>query len=430
LFNQPNLSRRHFLAGAGATLLAPQQTQIPSVSDREEPVKASLGTLTPWHPGWLDIHHISTGRGSCAFLILPDATTLLIDCGDIEREPELQEFLISPKPNGSLRPGQWVARYIQRHLPASANDSIDYFIPTHFHNDHMGSGTPNKPFSTNGLYRLSGVTDVAEVLKIRNIIDRNYPGYNYPEPLTDLHQLNYQAFVHSVAKAGTHAERIQPGVIGQIALVNQPKAFPNFAIRNLAANGEVWTGLGDSTQQMFPPLKSLSKDQYPNENMCSVALRLNYGAFSYYTGGDLTFETNYDIDPWRNIEVPVAHAAGPVTVAVANHHGFVNACSPDWVRALRPQTFIINAWTSAHPVMTTLDSMFSPLLYPGPRAVYSTAVRPESRIAVRRLDEMKSHDGHIVIRVTPGGAGYQIVTTSNRDESDQILTRSELINLS
>jgi hypothetical protein len=231
-------------------------------------------------------------------------------------------------------------------------------------------------------------------------------------------------------KSGTIAERIQPGVVGQIALVNQPKAFPTFAIRNLAANGEVWTSLGESSQKMFPSLASLSKDQYPNENMCSVALRLNYGSFSYYTGGDLTFETNYDIDPWRNIEVPVAHAAGPVTVAVANHHGFVNACSPDWVRALRPQVFIINAWTSAHPVMTTLDSMFSPLLYPGPRAVFSTAMRPESRIAVRRLDEMKSHNGHIVVRVKPGGSGYQILTTSNSDESDRVLTASDVVDLS
>ena len=42
--------------------------------------------LPKWEKGYLDIHHINTGRGSCAFLILPDGTNMMIDAGDFDNE--------------------------------------------------------------------------------------------------------------------------------------------------------------------------------------------------------------------------------------------------------------------------------------------------------------------------------------------------------
>ena len=36
---------------------------------------------------------------------------------------------------------------------------------------------------------------------------------------------------------------------------------------------------------------------------------------------------------------------------VADHHGYVDATGPEFVRALRPKVFVINAWDSAHPTM-------------------------------------------------------------------------------
>ncbi|TWV96895.1 hypothetical protein [Chitinophaga pinensis] len=40
-------------------------------------------TLDPWNKGNLDIHFINTGRGDCAFMIMPDGTTMLIDAGEL-----------------------------------------------------------------------------------------------------------------------------------------------------------------------------------------------------------------------------------------------------------------------------------------------------------------------------------------------------------
>ena len=47
----------------------PQETETP---------EAKVGEPLPlWTDGCLDIHFINSGRGECAFYILPDGTTLL-----------------------------------------------------------------------------------------------------------------------------------------------------------------------------------------------------------------------------------------------------------------------------------------------------------------------------------------------------------------
>ena len=34
-----------------------------------------------WRAGYMDIHHISTGKGECVFVLMPDGTTMMIDAG-------------------------------------------------------------------------------------------------------------------------------------------------------------------------------------------------------------------------------------------------------------------------------------------------------------------------------------------------------------
>jgi hypothetical protein len=404
----PLPSRRQFLR-TGTGLLAATAVA------RAEPMQ-------PWTPGTLDIHHISTGRGSSAFLLCPDGTTMLVDCGATSPSPATVPYLCDPKPDASRRPGQWIARYVQRHMAAARRSEIDAFLLTHFHDDHMGKFTPDLPTSKFGNYRLTGIADLAETVPIRKILDRGWPDYNYPAPLQDPHAANYIAFARTPARTpGRTVERFVPGRRSQMALNFRFADFPSFEIRNIAANGEVWTGVGETTRRHFPALSALTPAQYPTENMCSAAIRLSYGAFDYFTGGDLSNDTNYNRDPWRDIETPVARAAGPVDVAVANHHGYQDAVGPEFVAALRPRAFVINGWDSSHPSGTAIANMLSRDLYPGDRDVYSTAVKPESKIAIRRLAELKSGNGHVILRVPPPGTHFQVFITTNDDESDRVL---------
>ncbi|MCU1321827.1 MAG: beta-lactamase domain protein [Acidobacteriaceae bacterium] len=248
----------------------------------------------PWKPGMLDVHHISTGCGNSTLILCPDGTTMMVDAGAIYVP---LEYTIAPKPDNSRRPGEWLARYAMRHLRAADCKEIDYFVLTHFHADHMGEVTPELPRSRYGDYHLTGVSDVAEILPIRRFIDRNYPSYDYPLPLNDAHQTNYIRFIQEQVRRGASAQRIQVGSSKQISLLRNPEAYPSFSVRNLGANGEVWSGTSDTTKHQFPDLTSLSRNDYPTENMCSLALRLSYGQFDYYTGGDLSNSTDYAMRP-------------------------------------------------------------------------------------------------------------------------------------
>jgi len=404
------LNRRGFLGKAAASLIA---TQIsPMLLSQSE--TAEHLTLPPWEPGYLDIHHISTGRGSCALLILPDATTMMIDAGSMITHyyPERDKYMIDPRPNASLRPGQWIAKYAKEYLSQAGRSEIDYFLLTHFHEDHMGTVWPERydlsPRSQFGPYQLGGITDVAETIPVRQVIDRCYPDYAYPVPIPGPQFANYHEFIKSLPGRGGTAERFVPGSDRQITLKRAPERYPDFDIRNLASNGDVWTGVGEQTRAHFPPLKELKQEDYPTENKCALAIRLSYGKFSYFSAGDEDHEEKYGRWPWGDIETSVARASGKVQVAVANHHGYMDACGAEWVRALQPKAFVINAWDSAHPTILSLANMLSQELDPGPHLVFSTATKPEADIAIRQMAEMASQNGHVIFRVPPGGNAFEV----------------------
>lgn len=66
-----------------------------------------------WEAGYLDIHHINTGRGDCTFCVLPDGTTLLIDAGEVKANVRV----VAPKPDNLKRTGEWIADYITSFIP-------------------------------------------------------------------------------------------------------------------------------------------------------------------------------------------------------------------------------------------------------------------------------------------------------------------------
>lgn len=371
--------------------------------------------LAPWQPGWLDIHHLATGRGNATFIMLPDGTSMLIDAGASMNRLDVS---MAPRPDASRRPGVWIARYASRHLARAGLSGLDYMLVTHLHPDHTGDIDASSPLSATGSYRLSGVTDVAELLAIRTLVDRGYPDYAYPVRVDAPFAENYRAFVAARRAAGLAVARFDVGSAAQFTGRGH-RAGPSFEVRNIAANGAVWTGQGTATRQLFPPLASLPRADWPTENQCSAALCIAYGKFSYFTAGDLTSYTSDGALPWQDVLGPAAHAAGPVTVATADHHGMFDGLDADVVRTLRPRAWIIPSWHIAHPDMLQLERMLSERLYPGPRDLYATTVMRENLLANQRLtDRMQSHDGHVVVRVAPGGQQWYVAVTDNRNEGD------------
>ena len=377
--------------------------------------------MEPWQRGLLDIHHISTGRGNSMLAICPDGTSIMVDAGATKGPTDA---LGPARPNDLRRPGEWIGRYALHHLRTTPKKELDYFVLTHLHGDHMGEVTTDSPLSSAGDYRLTGVTDVAELMPIRRIIDRGYPSYDYPAPTTYDAALNYIRFVRSAAKHGTRVEQLKVGSASQLVLQHEPSEFASVVIRNLAANGDVWTGQGEGVKHLFPPLSTLKPQQYPSENPCSIALRLGYGDFRYYIGGDLTCDTLFGTEPWLDVESAVAKVAGPVNVSALDHHGYYDATGPEFVRDMQSRIYIIQTWHASHPALQVLDRLYSPILYSGDRDVLSTGLVHAASLADARLsDRMLSQQGHIVIRVSPGGKQYEVIVLDDAVEQGNVKAR-------
>jgi len=351
--------------------------------------------LPRWTAGMLDIHHINTGRGNAALLMLPDGTTLLIDAGDGGHRPPRGT---PPRPDASRPTGEWIARYA-RAMGASA---LDYGYITHFHDDHMDA-----------------MVDVAERIEVRRMLDRGWPDYDYPSPEhAEFRAPAFLRYRELLARGAVKGERLQPGRRDQIVLAREPQTYPEFEIRNIAANGEVWTGVGDQARRHFPALEGLDRQDWPTENMCSLAIRLRYGRFDYFSGGDMPGNLRPGYPDWQDVETPVARAVGPVDVAVLNHHGNRDSTNAFLVGALRPRVWVIPVWSSDHPGHDVLDRMYAPRLYPGPRDVFATNMIEANRIVIGPLlDRLASAQGHVVIRVARGGASYHVIVLDDASES-------------
>jgi len=343
---------------------------------------------------------------------------MLVDAGAIGGD---SPRYVAPRPNDSRSPGEWIVRYVLQMMKQDLAPALDYALLTHFHSDHMGQISDDSRLSESGRYRLSGITEVGEQIPIRKILDRGWPDYRYPAPLEDRNVKNYRAFLSWQAELnGLRVERFQPGRNDQITLVRAPRQYPNFEVRNIMANGEIWTGVGTNTRRAFPPLNDIPPGDRPSENMCSAGFRLSYGSFDYYSGGDIPGIPFEGYPSWHDVETPVAQAVGPVEAALLNHHGYLDSQNAFFVGALRPMVWVLNVWESAHPTGRVYHRLQSARIYPGPRDIFATNIHDANLLVVVGLDRLRSSHGHVVIRVLPGGGSFRVIVLDDSGETYKV----------
>jgi len=400
------MDRRSLIKHLAATAILPKTLQSP----------ASI-PLPPRAEGELDLHHIDTGRGTCTLIVAPDGTTLMVDAGAaIVSTPTLEQTTCQAHPNDSRRPGEWQARYALRH---SGQTQLDYFLATHIHQDHIGDLSAANPRANSGGYQLTGVSDVHELMPIAMHLDRGYPDYTSVAPPNAPFAKNYLAYLQHRMASKLPVAKVAVGSTQQIKLVHRPQRYRDFSVRILSATGTIWSGVGEQTHSLFPEHLS---DNPPGENRCSVALRLTYGRFSYFTGGDLTADTQDGRLPWQDVESPIAKIAGRTEVATADHHGYFDACGPEFVRNLDAQAYLIQAWDIGHPAPAQLQRMLGAWGKTATRDVFATDMLPATELINRRFTgEMKSRHGHIVVRVAAGGATYRIHILDSTIEDGPVL---------
>jgi hypothetical protein len=334
-------------------------------------------------------------------------------------------------PNGTKRAGEWVARYVRRVHPEGEGGALDYAMLTHFHGDHMGTLMDDSPPSKSGAYKLTGITDVGDAIPIRRMLDRGWPDYDFPAPTGSAMMKNYRAFLKWQSEHhGLKAERFVAGRSDQIVLRRAPADFPEFQVRNIAANGGVWTGSGVAVRNRFP------EGAVPSENNCSLAFRLNYGAFSYFNGGDMAGVLDAKAAAWTEMESAVAWVTGPVDAHALNHHGTPDGANAFFLSVLQPRIHILSIYAASQPGPDVMRRMLSEKIYPGPRDIFLTNAHwpgrrehlvklygeAETTWLLDRIGEVAARQGHILLRVDSGGASYRVIVIDDSKENGAVLS--------
>ena len=402
------MTRRDFIASgvAAATVDSTERLQLSCVGR----------VLPPWRKGELDIHFIHTGVGEQTFFIFPDGTTMLLDCGDTHHEKYMRD--VPPSPDGTRYGGEWVSRYIQRLI---SHREIDYAMVSHWHGDHTGDLAFGGKRTTDGRI-VCGLPLVGEDFFFRHYFDHQYPkiGEHACDPDKGALKLMREWIPRTVAD-GMRAHRFEVGSDDQICLLHDAAAFPQFRVRNIAANGAVWDGVGGVVDAAATHVKRTGVDAI-HENRLSSAIRIQYGRFSYYSGGDNEL-TMVGADgrefSWEGM---VGRAAGPVDVCKTNHHAGVFGMRPEFIREVRAKAYLSSVWQAGMVDHKSLSTMCSRELYPGDRIVCFGDIADGRRNVADAYDGVVQPPGHAVVRVAPGGDTFRVFTLSTMDERMTVLS--------
>jgi len=390
--------------------------------------------LNAWQEGNLEIHFIHTGRGNCSFFILPDATTFLVDPGEQDpTDPRTLSARQTPLvPNYTRRPYEWIADYVRQYMPADRKPELDHVLITHYHSDHYGHVYLGAPYDSSGHYLKTGITGLGSEMPIRHLMDR---GTDYPMPFRNgavLKQAgsevfatltNYWKFLDFQQKQNKlRYEVFGVGRTDQINLLRKPTAYPNFKITNTYSNGDVWTG--KEVKHIFPDFSHASATTpRPGENQVSCGFKVSYGLFDFYTNTDITGMTELGSPDWLNVESKVAPYLSEMDVITTNHHANTDAMHIDYLRAVKPRVIIQEVWSSDHPGHDALRRMTSRWVYPGERDLFATGMLEANKLVIGLALEnaYKAHEGHIVVRVAPGGKQYWIYVLNQRSRQRELL---------
>ena len=70
---------------------------------------ANAAAWQGWKKGHFQVHFLYTGAGECMFLIFPDGTTAMIDCGGFDAAKR-GKLALPILPNGERHAGEWAWR--------------------------------------------------------------------------------------------------------------------------------------------------------------------------------------------------------------------------------------------------------------------------------------------------------------------------------
>lgn len=380
--------------------------------------------LPPWKPGEFQVHFIYTGVAESMFWILPDGTTMLLDCGDHMAWTRGKKA-VWILPNGTRHSGEWIARYVQRVNPAKTD--VDYMMLSHHHSDHGGSSVWNagtREWKGRKL-SVSGFLQAADTLKFKAGFDRGWPDFNDPIPDElcdkDCYQNIRPVYEYLKERDGLKMEKFQVGAVNQVAMRKDAASYPTFTVTNITGNGKILCRDGN-IRDLYAAQHNAKR---VNENGMSLGLLVQYGPFRFYTAGDFSDTVRQPDGTRMKIEEELAKELSPVDVAKVNHHGH-HSMPTALVAALRARVWTACMWDQLHITADTLTNLSDRNAYPGPRLVAAGVFSPSRRFEdagkpfLQDIAPEAFEAGHVVLTVAPGGNTYSVAYVTADDESMKV----------
>ena len=285
-----------------------------------KPAGVRYPSLPTHGDGALHIINFDVGQGD-ALLVLYKGKSLLFDCGSPNNDPR--------------RASQRIPRRLDALL---GSRHIDYFVISHYHQDHLGSpGRQRNKRVPSGIYSLlerDGVT-------VGTVLDRGFWTADKRKGGTQKH---YERAIQKWLARGVVSQRrqVRPG--------ERIDLGEGLDIEVIAASAN---GVLDKMAALFPTFVG---DSPPSENDYSVGLKFTFGDFEMFAAGDLSGANAVRrfgpvSQSYSDIESHIAKRVGAVEVYRVNHHGSRHSSNPCFAQVLHPDVSVFSTGvnTYGHP---------------------------------------------------------------------------------
>ena len=272
---------------------------------------ALAGKKNKVDPDLIRIHVLNVGQGDATIIEGPadekgDRKILVVDIGESPKKGNEAKHVMEPYLRNQLDDGP----------PTRPVAKIDYFIPTHYHHDHMGGVRGEEG---TGMYYLQEALGV----KIGMILDT---GIDYDASGQGDRQ--YRTWVKEKQPPREKLRFDQQGPDRQIDLGG------GVWVEVLAVGAEV-EGRGRVVKDKW--IASTSQNDF------SIAIVVHYGKFDFYVAGDLS---GYLHESWGAWYHPIESATYPhlrrTEVYRVNHHGSQWSSNYPFMQRLRPSVALIS----------------------------------------------------------------------------------------